>query len=233
MNVTQEALQIPINKTDVLSGDLSFPYMPGGIIVFAHGSGSSRHSPRNQFVAKEFNREGFATFLLDLLTAREDVIDQHSAQFRFDIQLLAARLVLTIEWLKHNEHTQTLPLGLFGASTGSAAAMISAAEKFDEVLAVVSRGGRPDLAAQCLARLKAPTLLIVGGADLPVIKLNKEAMIQMHCEHKLEVVSNATHLFEERGALERVARLATDWFSKYLVPPTAQSTSSSVASVRK
>jgi len=207
-----------------LSGDLSLPEGALGIILFAHGSGSSRLSPRNQYVAVELNKAGFATLLMDLLSSKEEAIDQYTRHLRFDIPLLAGRLRSAIDWLKQDKETQRFPIGLFGASTGSAAAIIAAAEANNAVAAVVSRGGRTDLASSHLAVLQTPTLLIVGGADVQVIELNKEAMVQMRCTCKLEIVAGATHLFEEPGTLEAVAQLASRWFLQYMTPPSKELT---------
>lgn len=200
----------------VLHGDLSLPAGARGIVLFAHGSGSSRHSSRNRFVAHELNRAGLATLLLDLLTAEEEQVDAQTAELRFDIGLLAERLASATDWVAQQDDTGTLRVGYFGASTGGGAALVAAAERFNVVRAVVSRGGRPDLAGKALPHVRAPTLLIVGGNDAPVIGMNREAMGRMRCEARLEIVPRATHLFEEPGALERVAALATDWFRRYL-----------------
>jgi len=187
-----------------------------GVVLFAHGSGSSRHSPRNRYVAGVLRAAGLATLLVDLLTADEEEIDLETQRLRFDIGLLADRLVGATDWLAQNPDTRDLTIGYFGASTGAAAALVAAAERPDAVGAIVSRGGRPDLAGAALARVRAPTLLIVGGNDVPVIGMNQEAMAQLHVENKLEIVPGATHLFEEPGALEEVARLAREWFERYL-----------------
>ena len=195
-----------------LEGDLVVPSGAQGIVAFAHGSGSGRHSPRNQFVAQVLQRAGLATILLDLLTVDEEAIDVQSMALRFDIDLLAERLSGTVDWLSANGETRELRIGLFGASTGAAAALVTAARRPDLVRAVVSRGGRPDLAADALASVRAPTLLIVGGDDLEVLRLNRAAYARMTAERQLVVVPRATHLFEERGTLEEVARLAADWF---------------------
>jgi dienelactone hydrolase len=193
--------------------------------MFAHGSGSSRHSSRNRYVAEELQRGNLATLLLDLLTPAEERVDQYTRQLRFDIGLLAERLIGAMQWLDSQDDTRGLPVGLFGASTGGGAALVAAARRPDRVDAVVSRGGRPDLAADELPHVRAPTLLIVGGRDNVVIELNKQAMRQMNTVVSLEIVPGATHLFEEPGALERVSRLAREWFVRYLtadkkrVPP--------------
>jgi pimeloyl-ACP methyl ester carboxylesterase len=191
------------------------------VVLFAHGSGSSRHSPRNRFVARVLREAGLATLLIDLLTADEEAVDQYTAQLRFDIGLLAQRLVGATDWLLQNRETAGLPIGYFGASTGAAAALVAAAERPDAVAAIVSRGGRPDLAGPALSRVRAPTLLIVGGNDIPVIGLNEEALAQLTTEKRLVIVPGASHLFEEPGALEEVARLAADWFGRYLNRPAA------------
>jgi dienelactone hydrolase len=182
------------------------------LVLFVHGSGSSRHSPRNQFVAQTLNEAGLATLLFDLLTPAEESVDLYTREHRFDISLLAERLVYATKWAKQQKQTQDLRVGYFGSSTGGGAALVAAAELPEEVGAVVSRGGRPDLAGKALPKVKAPTLLIVGGEDHVVIDLNEQARAQMKCECKIDIVPGATHLFEEPGALEQVARLASDWF---------------------
>lgn len=199
-----------------LHGDLVIPEGAKGIIIFAHGSGSSRHSPRNQFVAKELQKGHLATFLIDLLTEDEERVDEMTAHLRFDIPFLAKRLVGVSEWIKKNDLSKHLQIGYFGASTGAAAALVAAAIVPQGIYAVVSRGGRPDLAGHALARVKAPVLLIVGGDDYPVIDMNQEALKELQCEKKLVIVPGATHLFEEPGTLEQVARLAVDWFKSHL-----------------
>jgi dienelactone hydrolase len=200
-----------------LEGDLTVPRGARGMVLFAHGSGSSRHSSRNRFVAKELQSAGLATLLLDLLTAGEEMVDAGTAEFRFNIGLLASRLVAATDWLLEESSTSSLPIGYFGASTGGGAALVAAAERPDSVHAVVSRGGRPDLAGPALSRVRAPTLLIVGGDDIPVIGMNRDAMERMKdTEVILEIVVGATHLFEEPGTLETVATLARDWFLQYL-----------------
>jgi len=183
-----------------------------GLVLFVHGSGSSRHSPRNQFVARTLNQAGLATLLFDLLTPDEESVDVYTREHRFDIGLLAERLVCATKWAKQQKETRDLRIGYFGSSTGGAAALVAAAELPNEVSAVVSRGGRPDLAGDALPKVKAPTLLIVGGEDHVVIELNERARAQMKCECKIDIVPGATHLFEEPGALEKVAKLASDWF---------------------
>jgi putative phosphoribosyl transferase len=195
-----------------LAGDLVVPSSAVGVILFAHGTGSSRFSPRNRRVASALHARGLATLLMDLLTAQEEDVDSRTAHLRFDIALLASRLTAATDWLANDENTARLPIGCFGASTGAAAALITAARRPGMVRAVVSRGGRPDLAADDLPAVRAPTLLIVGSRDEPVIELNRQAMARLRCEVRLEIVPGATHLFEEPGALEEVARLAGDWF---------------------
>jgi putative phosphoribosyl transferase len=198
-------------------GDLTIPKGAKGIVLFAHGSGSSMFSPRNTRVAGEFNKARIATLLIDLLTSDEEAVDLSTGQFRFDIDLLSRRLVAATKWVKENPKTRSLAIGYFGASTGAAAALIAAAKLSSEVKAVVSRGGRADLAMEHLAKVKAPILLIVGGDDTGVLDLNRQALNQLRSEKKLEVVPGATHLFEERGKLEEVAKLATAWFSRHLL----------------
>lgn len=200
-----------------LEGSLIIPENARGIVLFAHGSGSSRFSPRNQYVAHYLNDRGLATLLIDLLTAEEDAIDEETREFRFDIELLAKRLIEVSKWLEKDARTTSLPIGYFGSSTGAAAALIAAADMGPAVSAVVSRGGRPDLAAEHLSHVRAATLLIVGGDDTVVIGLNEEAYQLLQCEKKLEIVPRATHLFEEHGALEEVARLASGWFAGHLI----------------
>ena len=200
-----------------LSGELAVPANAAGIVVFAHGSGSSRFSPRNQRVAEYLQRGGLGTLLFDLLTADEEAIDESTAQYRFDIPMLGVRLTGAIDWLESDDVVRSLSIGCFGASTGAAGALIAAANRPDHVRAVVSRGGRPDLAGPALARVSAPTLLIVGGDDVLVIGMNQTAMEQLAAPTKrLEIVPGATHLFEEPGTLERVCELALDWFNHYL-----------------
>jgi dienelactone hydrolase len=199
-----------------LDGNLAIPEGAAGLVVFAHGSGSSRHSPRNRFVAEHLRREGLGTLLIDLLTPDEEDVDLRTRHLRFDIDLLAGRLVATTDWLSRQDATRALRIGFFGASTGGGAALVAAAERPDRVGAVVSRGGRPDLAGSALARVEAPTLLIVGGEDDVVIDLNRQALTQLRCEARLEIIPGATHLFEEPGALARVAVLAGAWFSRHL-----------------
>lgn len=199
-----------------LEGTLAVPAGAVGVVLFAHGSGSSRHSPRNRFVAAELRQARLATLLIDLLSGEEEALDARTAELRFDIGLLAGRLVAATDWLAAHESTSRLPVGYFGASTGAAAALVAAAERQDLVGAVVSRGGRPDLAGEALGRVRAPTLLIVGGEDHAVIQLNRDALAQLRVEKALAIVPGATHLFEEPGALERVADLARDWLARHL-----------------
>jgi dienelactone hydrolase len=208
-------VQIQVGRP-VLPGDLTIPENPARLVLFAHGSGSSRHSPRNQFVARTLNNAGLATLLFDLLTPEEEATDILTREHRFNIGLLAERLVHATRWAKQQEQTRDLQVGYFGSSTGGAAALVAAAEIPDGAGAVVSRGGRPDLAGDALPNVQAPTLLIVGGNDDIVIELNEMARDQMRCEVKLEIVAGATHLFEEPGALERVAKLASDWFNDHI-----------------
>jgi putative phosphoribosyl transferase len=196
----------------VLSGNLHIPEGAAALVLFAHGSGSSRHSPRNQSVARTLNDAGLATLLFDLLTPEEEAIDARTAELRFNIKLLAERLVHATNWAKQERQTRDLQIGYFGSSTGGGAALVAAAQIPQDVAAVVSRGGRPDLAGEALPKVQAPTLLIVGGNDDIVIELNEQARDRMRCEVKLEIVPGATHLFEEPGALEKVAKLASDWF---------------------
>jgi dienelactone hydrolase len=199
-----------------LEGDLAVPTQASGAVLFAHGSGSGRRSPRNRLVAKSLQARGFATLLLDLLTEDEERIDERTAQLRFDIPLLAGRLVAAVDWLGNKGATEHLPIGLFGASTGGGAALVAAARRPANVAAVVSRGGRADLAGPALPLVAAPTLLIVGSLDREVVRLNRQAMAQMHAETVLKLVPGATHLFEEPGALDEVARLAGNWFAQWL-----------------
>jgi len=208
--------------TVILEGDLDVPGNAQGIVLFAHGSGSSRHSHRNRWVAQVLREAGLATLLIDVLTAQEEAIDIHTAHLRFDVGLLARRLMHATDWLTKNPATSVLPIGLFGASTGAAGALMVAAERPHLIGAVVSRGGRPDLAWPDLPYVHVPTLLIVGGNDSPVIKLNRQALEQLGAQDKqLLIVPDATHLFEEPGALEKVAQLTAGWFTRYLHQPDA------------
>jgi putative phosphoribosyl transferase len=200
----------------MLEGNLSLSEGARGIVLFAHGSGSSRLSPRNRYVAQLLNQAKLATLLVDLLSPQEEAVDLRTAQLRFNIGLLAERLVGVTDWLVQQRDTGPLRIGYFGASTGAAAALVAAAERPEIVRAVVSRGGRPDLAGPVLARVEAPTMLIVGGNDPLVIELNRAALAQLRCEKKLVIVPGATHLFEEPGALDEVARLARQWFERHL-----------------
>ena len=217
LSVLEEKMEVndvKIKIKDVeLSGILEVPRGAEAIILFAHGSGSSRISPRNQFVAKVLNKAGFATLLMDLLTEEEEVVDDKTGELRFDVEFLAKRLVMATKWLRENEETKDLRVGYFGSSTGAAAALI-AASKVEGIFAIVSGGGRPDLALEYLDKVSCPTLLIVGGEDSEVIGMNKEALEKLKSKKKLEIISGATHLFEEKGALEKVADIAADWFVK-------------------
>jgi putative phosphoribosyl transferase len=217
--VREQEVRLPMEGA-TLVGDLARPARARGLILFAHGSGSSRHSPRNREVARVLRQSGLATLLIDLLTRREEAEDATTGQWRFDIGLLARRLAAATDWVRAVDSTAGLPVGYFGASTGGGAALVAAAERAD-VFAVVSRGGRPDLAGQALPRVTAPTLLIVGGDDVPVIAMNRAAAAAMRGEVHLEIVPGASHLFEEPGALEQVAALAARWFEGHLPPPAA------------
>ena len=192
------------------------PAAPKGVVLFAHGSGSSRHSPRNRFVAEFLNEHALGTLLADLLTVEEEREDEVTAHLRFDIALLTKRLVAITDWLASSPQVRGHSIGLFGASTGAAAALMAAAHRPDTVKAIVSRGGRPDLAGAEASLVRAPTLLIVGGKDTVVLQMNRDAMARMNCKTELKIVPGATHLFEERGALPQVAALATDWFTAHL-----------------
>lgn len=206
-----------------LEGNLAIPEGAQGIVLFAHGSGSSRFSPRNRYVAGVLRQGGLATLLIDLLTEEEEAVDIRTRHLRFDIGLLAQRLIGATDWLMQQPESRRLRIGYFGSSTGAAAALVAAAERPDAVGAVVSRGGRPDLAGPALPRVQAPTLLIVGGNDVPVIGLNRDALAQLRVDEKeLTIVPGATHLFEEPGALEEVARLARRWFQRYLTSSGAE-----------
>jgi len=211
----EHSIQIPAGDV-ILEGDLYYPLKTGALVVFAHGSGSSRHSPRNQYVAKVIRDVGLGTLLFDLLTPEEEMEDEQTGTLRFNIRLLAQRLIQVSDWLIHNDETSNYKIGYFGASTGAAAALIAAAELPDYVWAVVSRGGRPDLAINALPGVKAPTLLIVGGDDTEAIGLNQKAYESLKSQKKLEIIPGATHLFEEPGTLEQVAKLATNWFIQYI-----------------
>jgi len=210
-----DEVRIPAGRA-TLDGNLIVVDEAVALVLFVHGSGSSRYSPRNQFVARRLNDARLATLLFDLLTPEEELLDMRTAELRFDIGLLAERLVRATNWAKRQKQTRDLPFGYFGSSTGGGAALVAAAELPDNINAVVSRGGRPDLAGDALPRVKAPTLFIVGGNDDVVIELNEKARAQMRCEVKLEIVPGATHLFEEPGALEQVGQLASDWFVNHI-----------------
>jgi len=213
----QREISIPVGYT-TLKGTLSLPRNSGGIVLFAHGSGSSRHSPRNRFVAEVLQAKGLGTLLFDLLTQEEDLIDRRTSELRFNIPLLAERLIAATQWVTTNAEIRDLPLGYFGASTGAAAALVAAARLPELVAGVVSRGGRPDLAAEELGGVRAPTLLIVGGLDEVVISLNRQALAKLKCRSKqLVIIPGATHLFEEPGALEQVARAAAEWLTHHLM----------------
>jgi putative phosphoribosyl transferase len=214
-------IQIPAGRA-ALSGNPTIPENAIALVLFAHGSGSSRHSPRNQFVARTLNRAGLGTLLFDLLTPEEEALDIYTREHRFNISLLAERLVHATKWTREEVQTRDLRIGYFGSSTGGAAALVAAAELPLDVGAVVSRGGRPDLAGDALPRVEAPTLLIVGGNDDIVIELNETARDQMRCEVRVKIIPGATHLFEEAGALEHVAKLASDWFVDHLGAGSAQ-----------
>jgi putative phosphoribosyl transferase len=214
---TREAREVALPAGEViLTGDLTVTAGARGVVAFAHGSGSSRHSPRNRSVAAFLQDAGLATLLFDLLTAEEERAERRTGHLRFDIGLLAGRLVVATDWLRSQPGVSALPVGFFGASTGGGAALVAAAQRPDVVRAVVSRGGRPDLAGDALPRVQAPTLLIVGGHDEPVIGMNRDAFARLSCEKRLEIVPGATHLFEEPGTLERVSALARDWFTRHL-----------------
>lgn len=218
----EHLVRIPL-ASSLLEGNLEIPSGAQAIVLFAHGSGSGRHSPRNRYVAQVLRDAGLATLLMDLLTPEEEAVDQTTARLRFDIGWLAERLGAATDWLEQQSAMAGLPVGYFGASTGAGAALVAAAQRPDVVKAVVSRGGRPDLAGSALSRVRAPTLLIVGGRDEPVIALNREALGRLGAtEKKLVIVPGATHLFQEPGALEEVARLARDWFSQQLTQADAR-----------
>lgn len=216
MNVKSRLIYIPVDE-DQIQGDLNISDNSTAIVVFAHGSGSSRHSPRNKYVAGVLNEGGMTTLLIDLLTPDEEVVDLETAHLRFNIDLLAERLSVVTNWLRSQSATEKLHMGYFGASTGAAAALVAAAKHPEAVEAIVSRGGRPDLAGPWLVSVHSPTLLIVGGDDHAVIDLNRQAASELRVEHRLEIIPRAGHLFEEPGALEQVAVLARGWFEKYLI----------------
>jgi len=217
MEGEERLVRVPAGPVTI-EGNLTLPEGAYGIVLFAHGSGSSRHSPRNRYVAWLLNQANLATLLVDLLTSDEETIDLRTGHLRFDIELLAERLISVTDWLTQQRDTRRLRIGYFGASTGAGAALVAAAERPDVVGAVVSRGGRPDLAGAALARVRAPTLLIVGGNDFQVIELNRAAFALLRSEKQLVIVPGATHLFEEPGALDEVARLAREWFERHLIP---------------
>ena len=214
--VEQQLVSVPAGSV-TLDGNLTIPQSARAVVLFAHGSGSSRHSPRNRYVARVLNEVKLATLLIDLLTLHEEVVDARTAHLRFDIDLLAERLVDATDWLTQFPDTKGFPIGYFGASTGAAAALAAAAVRPDAVGAIVSRAGRPDLAGAALPRVRAPTLLIVGEDDEQVLELNRTALAQLRCEKQLAIVPGATHLFEEPGALDEVARLARKWFQRHLL----------------
>lgn len=212
----KQSVDVAIGPDVTLNGILQIPDGAKRLVLFAHGSGSSRHSPRNQFVAETLNEAGIATLLFDLLTEAEEKIDARTRSYRFDIQLLGERVSAVIDWLKEQYLTENLSIGLFGASTGAAAALVAAANRTEMVHAVVSRGGRPDLAADALPHVTAPTLLIVGGKDETVIEYNQQAMTRLNVTKSIEIVPGANHLFEEQGKLREVATLAKSWFTEHL-----------------
>jgi putative phosphoribosyl transferase len=220
ISTAERAVQIDVGEA-ILAGDVTVPADSNGIVIFAHGSGSSRRSPRNRAVAAALQQAGLATLLMDLLTEEEEQFDLQSGGLRFDIELLARRLVGAARWVGDQAVTAELSIGYFGASTGGGAALLAAAEQPERIGAVVSRGGRPDLAGDALPRVAAATLLIVGGLDEVVLGLNRRALERMTAQKRLEIVPGATHLFEEAGALERVAALASDWFNHYLTTTTS------------
>jgi putative phosphoribosyl transferase len=213
---SQTEMKIPVVGNVTVQGTLTLPPNAKGVVLFAHGSGSGRFSPRNQFVAREINKATIGTLLFDLLTEEEEQKDIATTEYRFDIPLLAQRLIGVTEWLRNDPLTKKLAFGYFGASTGAAAALIAAAKLPNDVAAVVSRGGRPDLAGEYLPSVVAPTLFLVGGLDTEVIALNQEALDQMTAQTKLIIVPGATHLFEEPGTLEQVAKFSIEWFQRYL-----------------
>jgi putative phosphoribosyl transferase len=220
----ETVVRVPVGLV-TLQANLTLPEGARGVVLFAHGGGSSRHSPRNRHVARLLNEAKLATLLTDLLTSDEEAIDVRTAHLRFDIGLLAERLIGATDWLTQYPDTRDLRIGYFGASTGTGAALVAAAERPQVVGAIVSRGGRPDLAGSALLRVRAPTLLIVGGNDFQVIELNQAAFAQLRCEKQLVIVPGATHLFEEPGTLDEVARLAREWFERHLMQATDLRTS--------
>ena len=214
---TAQEVEIKIADKIAIAGILTTADEAKGLVIFAHGSGSSRFSPRNNYVAGVLRQRHFSTLLMDLLTKEEEIVDLQTRQLRFDIELLATRVISATKWLRESGLiSQLLPIGYYGASTGAAAALVAAAELGELISAIVSRGGRPDLAQDKLAKVKAPTLLIVGGNDYPVIEMNKQASQQLHVEKKLSIVPGATHLFEEPGTLEQAALETAEWFVRYL-----------------
>jgi dienelactone hydrolase len=213
----EQLVRVPAGGDASLEGNLAIPQGAQGLVLFAHGSGSSRHSPRNRFVADYLRQQRFATLLIDLLTPAEERVDLVTRELRFDIGLLADRLVHTAHWVSQNRETQTLRIGYFGASTGAGAALVAATRSPENIGAIVSRGGRPDLAGLALAEVRAPTLLIVGGDDFDVIELNRRAYRLLHAEKRMTIIPGASHLFEEAGTLEEAARLAAEWFMQWLV----------------
>jgi len=221
--ITNHAVSIGAGVVDV-EGDLTIPAGATGVVLFAHGSGSSRHSPRNAFVARALNEASLATLLMDLLTPAEEMAERFTGHLRFDIGLLAARLAAAIDFLARDAGTRKLPVGLFGASTGGGAALVAATQLPRQVAAVVSRGGRPDLGSDAFPGVAAPTLLVVGGEDSQVITFNRQAYARLRCEKRLEIVPGASHLFEEPGTLETVAQLAAEWFRQHLAACPAAST---------
>lgn len=228
-----ESVGVVVDADVPLQADLGLVPRATGVVAFAHGSGSGRFSPRNRLVAERLRDHRHATLLLDLLTRDEEQVDQVTRRLRFDIELLAGRMVAAVDWLHQHEATRNLPIGLFGASTGAAAALVAATRRPTLVRAVVSRGGRPDLAPAALPRVAAPTLLIVGSRDPDVLRLNRHAASQMAASPVIEVVAGATHLFEEPGALERVAELAAGWFDRYLAPDQPAGIAASRLPVRR
>ena len=232
MATRQIMLTIPCDGVNV-EAELTLPEPAHGVVIFAHGSGSSRFSSRNRHVARRLQHSGLATLLLDLLTREEEALDAESAELRFDIGLLTQRLLAATTHLAQLPDTRRLALGYFGASTGAAAALCAAAFRPDLVRAVVSRGGRPDLAGELLERVGAPTLLIVGGNDHAVLELNRVACKQLGCERRLDIVPGATHLFEEEGALDEVARLAVAWLTRYLTPAEQPTVAPQPVTLRK
>jgi pimeloyl-ACP methyl ester carboxylesterase len=221
--ISEHEVQVAADPGVLLEGTLSMPERALGVVLFAHGSGSSRFSPRNRYVASVLQRAGLATLLIDLLTEEEERLEQWTAHLRFDIELLARRLIGARQWMMEEQWLRGLPIGLFGSSTGAGAALVSAAREPEGIAAVVSRGGRPDLAGAALPHVRAPTLLIVGGDDEPVITLNREALDALRTVKRLEIIPGATHLFEEPGTLEQVARLARDWFLEQFASASRES----------